>query len=86
MPETDTKRLAELEKQVIDLKLAAINKSIGELETRLSAVADKSALDDHEKRIRDLETTAARVNALIWLVTGGGLLSAVNLYLLLAGR
>lgn len=64
---SDYKRLDELESKVIDLQLESL----------------KSASKDHETRIRQLEETATKVNTLLALVLGGGLLSAINLIVLL---
>ena len=86
----NTQRLAQLEKQVIDLQLAAVRKDIEEIRTRLSVLeettGDKKKQEDHENRIRELETSSTKVNTLIYLVTGGGLLGIVNLVLLVTGR
>lgn len=65
--ESDFRRLGELENKVIDLQLIQL----------------QSATKDHETRIRQLEETATKVNTLLALVLGGGLLSAINLVVLL---
>jgi len=67
MSEADIKRLDELESKVIDLQLLSL----------------QTASKDHETRIRALEETATKVNTLMALVFGGGLLSAINLIVLL---
>lgn len=64
---SDFRRLDELETKVIDLQLDAL----------------KAASKDHETRIRQLEETATKVNTLLALVLGGGILSAINLVVLL---
>lgn len=65
--ESDFRRLGELENKVIDLQLTQL----------------QSSTKDHETRIRQLEETATKVNTLLALVLGGGLLSAINLIVLL---
>jgi hypothetical protein len=85
-----TQLLAQLTKQVQDLQLAAVRKDIDEICSRLgeleAVAADKLQQSDHEKRIRDLETASTRINTLVWLVTGGGILGVANFIMLLAGK
>lgn len=87
---TNTEQIAQLKKQVLDLQLAGMRKEIEQLAAGLTGIerraAGKTDMEDHEKRIRLLEESSTKVNTLIWLVFGGGVLSAVNLYLLIAGR
>lgn len=59
--------LAGLQRQIYELQIMTLQKDT----------------EDHEKRIRTLEDTATKVNTLMALVFGGGLLSAVNLVIML---
>jgi len=61
--EETTETLRGLEAKVIDLQLAALQKSA----------------DDHERRLRLVEETSTRFNLLLMLTVGGGLLSLINL-------
>jgi hypothetical protein len=61
--EETTEKLRGLEAKVIDLQLAALQKSA----------------DDHERRLRLVEETSTRFNLLLMLTVGGGLLSLINL-------
>ncbi len=54
--------------ELTDLKLATLRQDV----------------DDHETRIRTLETIATRSNVLYALATGGGLISIVTLFRTLA--
>jgi hypothetical protein len=55
--------LEGLQRQLIELQIAAIHER----------------LDDHEKRMRLLETTATKFDFILYLTMGGGLVGLMNL-------
>ena len=59
--------LEGLQRQVFELQIEQIKKDI----------------DDHEKRIRLVEESATKFNFILYSTMGGGLLSIVNLLVLL---
>lgn len=63
---TDYRRLDELEDKLLQIQIDSLRKDS----------------DDHEKRLRSLEDTATRFNFLLYLTMGGGLVSLINLALL----
>jgi len=85
--EDSLEKIRQLESKVVELQLAALQKSADDHEHRLRTMEETaSALhplptvaDDHERRLRLVEKTVTRFNLLISLTLGGGLLSLVNL-------
>lgn len=63
---SDFHRLDELENKIVQLQIDALRKDS----------------DDHEKRIRSLEDTATKFNFILYLTMGGGLISLVDLSML----
>lgn len=55
--------LEGLQRQILELHITALKKDV----------------EDHETRIRNLETVATRSNVLFALATGGGLISIITL-------
>jgi hypothetical protein len=84
MTEEDANLIAEKLARYFD----AINNSIRLVNTNLDHHINLSSgrldaiekvLEDHEKRIRSAHDSTTRINALVALATGGGLLSLINL-------
>lgn len=63
---SDFQRLDELENKLIQIQIDGLRKDI----------------EDHEKRVRLLEETATKFNFILYLTMGGGLVSLVDLALL----
>jgi len=60
--------LEGLQRQFLEIQIAAVQRDI----------------DDHEKRIRVVEETTTRFNFLLYLTMGGGLVSLFNLFAIVA--
>ena len=63
---SDFQRLDDLENKIVQIQIDGLRKDI----------------EDHEKRVRLLEETATKFNFILYLTMGGGLVSLVDLALL----
>jgi hypothetical protein len=63
---TDYQRLDDLENRMVQMQIDRLSKD----------------LDDHEKRLRLLEEAATKFNFILYLTMGGGLVSLIDLALL----